>query len=63
MNMNQSLKSVFVNWKNFSGRASRSEFWWFTLCSAFIKYFYDVSTTLLDIIVDINLLTPPQNYL
>ena len=31
MNMKQSFISVFVNWKNFSGRACRSEFWYFCL--------------------------------
>ena len=31
MNMQQSFISVFSNWNNFSGRACRSEFWYFCL--------------------------------
>ena len=31
MNIRESFISVFVNWKNFSGRACRSEFWYFCL--------------------------------
>ena len=31
MNIKESFISVFVNWKNFSGRACRSEFWYFCL--------------------------------
>ena len=31
MNMKQSFISVFSNWNNFSGRACRSEFWYFCL--------------------------------
>lgn len=33
MNPIQSISSVFRNYVNFSGRAQRSEFWWFTLFS------------------------------
>ena len=29
----ESISSVFRNYVNFSGRAQRSEFWWFTLFS------------------------------
>ena len=38
MNIKESFISVFVNWKNFSGRACRSEFWYFCL-SAFLIAF------------------------
>ncbi len=31
MNFEQAIKSGFVNYANFKDRASRSEFWWFTL--------------------------------
>lgn len=31
MNMQESFVSVFRNWSNFSGRACRSEYWFFTL--------------------------------
>ena len=31
MNIKESFISVFTNWKNFSGRACRSEFWYFQL--------------------------------
>ena len=33
MNPIESISSVFRNYVNFSGRAQRSEFWWFTLFS------------------------------
>ena len=36
MNMKESIVSVLKNWKNFSGRASRSEFWYFVLASAIL---------------------------
>jgi len=31
MNMKESFISVFINWLNFSGRACRSEYWYFCL--------------------------------
>ena len=31
MNMKEAVISVLTNWKNFSGRACRSEFWYFIL--------------------------------
>ena len=31
MNIKESFISVFINWRNFSGRACRSEFWYFCL--------------------------------
>jgi len=31
MNFKNSVKSGFTNYANFKGRASRSEFWWWTL--------------------------------
>jgi uncharacterized membrane protein YhaH (DUF805 family) len=31
MNFQQAVQSVFSNYANFRGRASRSEFWWFQL--------------------------------
>ena len=31
MNIKESFISVFTNWRNFSGRACRSEFWYFCL--------------------------------
>ena len=36
MNMKESVVSVLKNLKNFSGRASRSEFWYFVLASAIL---------------------------
>jgi uncharacterized membrane protein YhaH (DUF805 family) len=36
MNMKESVVSALKNWKNFSGRASRSEFWYFMLASAIL---------------------------
>ncbi len=31
MNMMESIKAVYGNYAKFSGRATRSEFWWFVL--------------------------------
>lgn len=36
MNMKEAVISVLTNWKNFSGRACRSEFWYFMLASAIL---------------------------
>ncbi|NTT85638.1 DUF805 domain-containing protein [Tabrizicola fusiformis] len=33
MNMTEAVKSVLSNYANFSGRAIRSEYWWFTLAN------------------------------
>ena len=34
--MKEAVISVLTNWKNFSGRACRSEFWYFMLASAIL---------------------------
>ena len=36
MNMKEAVISVLSNWNNFSGRACRSEFWYFMLASAIL---------------------------
>tara|TARA_B100000575_G_scaffold206951_1_gene168298 strand:- start:78 stop:452 length:375 start_codon:yes stop_codon:yes gene_type:complete len=36
MNIVESFISVFTNWRNFSGRACRSEYWYFALSSSLI---------------------------
>ena len=38
MNIKESFLSVFVNWNNFSGRACRSEFWYFCLSVFLISF-------------------------
>ena len=38
MNIKESFISVFVNWKNFSGRACRREFWYFCLSVFLIAF-------------------------
>ena len=38
MNIKESFISGFTNWKNFSGRACRSEFWYFTLSVSLISF-------------------------
>ena len=38
MNIKESFFSGFINWKNFSGRACRSEFWYFTLSVSLISF-------------------------
>ncbi len=38
MNMQESFVSVFRNWSNFSGRACRSEYWFFCLSYSLIIF-------------------------
>ena len=52
MNMKESVISVFTNWKNFKGRACRSEFWYFVLASALLGLvvgIIEVTTGMVDI--------------
>ena len=39
MNIKESFISVFTNWSNFSGRACRSEYWYFYLSVFLIAFF------------------------
>ena len=39
MNIKESFISVFTNWSNFSGRACRSEYWYFYLSVGLISLF------------------------
>ena len=38
MSMKESFISVFINWRNFSGRACRSEYWFFVLSIFLIAF-------------------------
>lgn len=38
MSFGQAIQTVFRKYAEFSGRASRSEFWWFTLFSALVYF-------------------------
>ena len=38
MNIKESFISVFTNWKNFSGRACRSEYWYFYLFVSIVTF-------------------------
>ena len=38
MNMKEAVSSVLINWNNFSGRASRSEFWYFVLAVTLVGF-------------------------
>ena len=38
MNIKESFISGFTNWKNFSGRACRSEFWYFVLAVTLVGF-------------------------
>ena len=38
MSMKESFISVFKNWRNFSGRACRSEYWFFVLSISLIAF-------------------------
>ena len=48
MGMNEAVVSVLKNWKNFHGRACRSEFWYFYLATSILYivfYFVDPATS------------------
>ena len=49
MNMKQSFISVFSNWNNFSGRACRSEFWYFCLSAFLIAFTLSIFEVLVGI--------------
>lgn len=62
MGMSEAVVSVFKNWKNFQGRASRSEFWYFFLAGCLIS----IAITIIEIatgIVDIESSEPEQGIL
>jgi len=48
MNMMEAVVSVFKNWRDFRGRACRSEFWYFYLATSILYivfYFVDPATS------------------
>ena len=52
MNMKEAVVSVLTNWNNFSGRACRSEFWYFSLAVflfSMIIGFIEIATGIVDI--------------
>ncbi len=49
MNIKQSFISVFSNWNNFSGRACRSEFWYFCLSVFLIAFTLSIFEVLVGI--------------
>ena len=52
MNMKEAVISVFTNWNNFSGRACRSEFWYFGLAVflvSFIISIIEIATGMVDV--------------
>ena len=61
MNMKEAFISVLTNWKNFRGRASRSEFWYFVLASFLLGGIVDIENYnrgVLSIILEIVLAVP-----
>ena len=56
MNMKEAVVSVLTNWNNFSGRACRSEFWYFVLAAFLFSFLFSTIISLIEIatgIVDI----------
>ena len=51
MNMKQSFISVFSNWNNFSGRACRSEYWYFLLSVFLVAFILTIFEVLLGIYI------------
>mgnify|MGYP000282705234 FL=1 len=52
MNMKEAVVSVLTNWNNFSGRACRSEFWYFglaVLLVSFIISIIEIATGMVDV--------------
>ena len=52
MNMKEAVVSVLTNWNNFSGRACRSEFWYFGLAVflvSFIIGIIEIATGMVDV--------------
>ena len=52
MNMKEAVTSVLTNWNNFTGRACRSEFWYFCLAVflvSFIISIIEIATGMVDI--------------
>ena len=47
MNFKESFISVFTNWKNFSGRACRSEYWYFYLFASIVTFSLTIIETIL----------------
>ena len=47
MNLKESFISVFTNWKNFSGRACRSEYWYFYLFASIVTFSLTIIETIL----------------
>ena len=44
MSLGESLTSVFNKYATFTGRARRSEFWWFTICYYVIVFFFNIAS-------------------
>ena len=49
MNIKESFISVFTNWSNFSGRACRSEYWYFYLSVILIAFIFGFVETYIGI--------------
>ena len=52
MNMKEAVVSVLTNWNNFSGRACRSEFWYFCLAALLLSLIIsiiEIATGIVDI--------------
>ena len=52
MNMKEAVVSVLTNWNNFSGRACRSEFWYFCLAALLLSLIIgiiEIATGMVDI--------------
>ena len=52
MNMEEAVISVLTNWNNFSGRACRSEFWYFILATFLVSIIIsiiEIATGMVDI--------------
>jgi uncharacterized membrane protein YhaH (DUF805 family) len=54
MNFSEAIASGFRNYVNFSGRAARSEFWYWTLFAVLVS----IVTSIIDGVIGVRLLNP-----
>ena len=52
MKMKEAIISVLTNWNNFSGRACRSEYWYFSLAAGLVQLIISIIETATGMVVE-----------
>ena len=52
MKMKEAIISVLTNWNNFSGRACRSEYWYFSLAAVLVQLIISIIETATGMVVE-----------